>query len=52
MKKLNETVEWIYGDGQTAPKDAFKKKLDEFKKIGLPIKNRYRFHSEIDIYIE
>ena len=52
LQKLNQTVEWIYGEGQNAPKDVFKQKLEEFKKIGLPIKNRYRFHSEIDVYME
>lgn len=51
LQKLNETVEWIYGDGVTAPKEEFKTKLEEFKKIGTPIKERYRFHSEIDIYL-
>jgi hypothetical protein len=52
LKKLNETVEWIYGEGQTAPKEAFKQRLDEFKKIGVPIKKRYRFHTEIEPYFE
>jgi hypothetical protein len=51
MKKLNETVDWIYGEGQSASKDLYKAKLDEYKKIGTPIRERYRFHSEIEVYM-
>jgi len=34
LQKINEAVDWIYGDGQTAPREEFKKRLDEFRKIG------------------
>lgn len=52
LNQLTQTVDWIYGEGQTASIDIYRQKLDAFKKIGLPIKNRYRFHSEIEIYME
>ena len=52
MQKLQETVDWLYGEGQSAPVQAYKDKLNEFKKIGYPVKERYRFHSEIDVYLQ
>ena len=38
MKDINETVEWIYGDGETAPKSQYVERTEKFKKIGEPIK--------------
>ena len=52
LNQLNQTIEWIYGEGQTAPTELYKSKLETFKKFGVPIKNRYRFHSEIEVYLE
>lgn len=52
LNQLSQTVDWIYGEGQTASIEVYRQKLDAFKKIGIPIKNRYRFHSEIEIYLE
>jgi hypothetical protein len=37
MQLLQETIDWIYGEGQEASNDKNKKKLDEFKKIYLTI---------------
>lgn len=34
LQKINETVDWLYGDGQNAPQEQFLKRLNEFKKIG------------------
>jgi len=44
-------VTWLYGEGQTASNDVYKVKLDAFKKIGLPIKERHRFLSEYPVYL-
>ena len=50
INKLNEAIEWIYGAGQSASNDEYKKRLEEFKKIGMPIKERARFHGEFPIF--
>ena len=50
LKKLNDTVAWIYGEGQSAPTQQYKQRLEEFRKLGVPIKNRCLFHSEIEVY--
>ena len=42
----------LYGEGQTAPKEQFKEKLTAFKKVGLPIKERHRFYSEIEVFLQ
>ena len=52
LADINHTVEWLYGDGQNAAGTEYSKKLEDFKKIGLPVKERYRFHSEFPIYYE
>lgn len=51
LEQINETVTWLYGEGQTASNDVYKTKLDAFKKIGLPIKERHRFLSEYPVYL-
>ena len=50
LEELNKTVEWLYADGANAAGSEYKKRLDEFKKVGTPVKERYRFYSEIDVY--
>jgi hypothetical protein len=52
LPQLQQTVDWIYGDGQAAPAQAFRAKLDEYKKFGIPIKQRFLFHTEFPIYLE
>lgn len=52
VSDISETVEWLYGDGANAANTEYKKRLDEFKKIGLPVKERYRFHSEFPVFYE
>ena len=52
LGKLQQTIDWIYGDGQQAAAQAFKARLEEFKKIGVPIKQRFLFRSEFPIYVE
>jgi hypothetical protein len=50
LAELNQTIDWIYGDGETAPKAEFKTKMDKFKQIGEPVKARHFYYSELDIY--
>ena len=38
LGKLNQAVDWIQGEGQSASKDVYKQKLAEFKAIGMPVK--------------
>jgi hypothetical protein len=50
LPEINEVVEWIYGDGESAPKNEYKDKLAKFKLIGEPCKNRHFYYGELDIY--
>ena len=50
IAEINEVVEWIYGDGEFAAKEVCKAKLDKFKAIGDPVKNRHFYYSELDVY--
>jgi len=52
MQRLQQTIDWIYGDGQQAPTDEYKKRLEEFKKIAFPIKARFNFRSDFPVYVE
>ncbi|RUP51485.1 hypothetical protein BC936DRAFT_147947 [Jimgerdemannia flammicorona] len=42
VAQLNEAEDWLYGDGEDALKSAYVIKLDELKKVGVPIAERYR----------
>ncbi|KAK9060466.1 hypothetical protein SSX86_021170 [Deinandra increscens subsp. villosa] len=46
LTKLQETQDWIYGDGEDETKDAYIAKLNELKKQGNPVEQRYKEHSE------
>jgi len=50
LNKLQQTIDWIYGEGQSASNDEYKKRLTEFKVIGNPVKVRARFHDEFPVY--
>ena len=50
LAEINQTVEWIYGDGESAPKAEFKTKMDKFMQIGEPVKARHFYYSELEIY--
>ena len=52
IQRLQETIDWIYGEGHQAPTDQYKKRLDEFKKIFFPIKARFNFRSDFPVYLE
>ena len=50
IAEINEVVEWIYGDGENAATEEYKKKIEKFKAIGEPVKNRHFYYSELDLY--
>jgi len=45
-------VEWLYADGENAPKNQYLEKIRVFRSIGEPIKQRHYYYSEIDIYFK
>lgn len=51
LKQLQETIDWIYGNGQSAPAEEYRKRLDMFAGLNIKLKDRFLFHTEIDIYI-
>ena len=50
IAEINKVVDWIYGEGENAPKEQYRTKLEEFKKIGDPVKQRHFYYSELDVY--
>ncbi|KAJ0701581.1 putative Heat shock protein 70 family [Helianthus annuus] len=46
IAKLQETEDWLYEDGEDETKGVYIAKLDELKKQGDPIEQRYKEHSE------
>lgn len=51
FEDVQKTEDWIYSQEGT-PREEYKKRLDDFKKIGEPIKTRYHFYSEIFVFFE
>lgn len=50
LADLNQTIDWIYGDGENAPLSEYRTKLESYKKIGEPVKARYFYYSELEVY--
>ena len=50
LKEINEVVDWLYGDGETASKEEYKTRIDKFRKIGDPVKQRHFYYGELDLY--
>jgi hypothetical protein len=50
IKRLQETIDWIYGEGQSASHASYKQRLEEFKKLAYPIKARFNFRSDFPVY--
>ncbi|EPS57643.1 hypothetical protein M569_17174, partial [Genlisea aurea] len=46
IAKLQEVEDWLYEDGEDENKGVYVAKLEELKKVGDPIEERYREHSE------
>lgn len=53
LKDLNQTVEWLYepNGGEIATKSELWLRLNNFRKIGEPIKKRQDYYSEVDVYL-
>lgn len=51
IQTLAETEEWIYADGENAPLDAQRSKLQNLQTIGEPVKSRYKFRSEFEEWV-
>ena len=51
MARLQKTIEWIYGEGQQSSTEEYKKRLDEFRKIFVPIKARFNFRADFPVYL-
>ena len=52
LAEISVVVEWIYADGETAPKQEYITRLDKFKTIGEPVKQRHFYYSELEVYYE
>jgi len=48
LKNINETVEWLYGDGANAATADFTQRLEAFRTIGEPAASRYRYYSTVE----
>lgn len=44
LAQLNTIEEWLYGDGTHGTKADYQTRLDDLKKIGDPVKARFRFY--------
>jgi hypothetical protein len=53
VKDINEIIDWLYdNDSRTATKQQLESKLFVFKTIGEPIKRRYNYYNELDVYFK
>lgn len=50
IEEINKVVDWIYGDGEQAPKQEYMDKLAKFKAVGEPVKQRHFYYSELEVY--
>jgi len=50
MADIDQTVEWLYDDGEDAESVEYETRLSKFKAIGDPAKKRHFYHSELTTY--
>uniref|UniRef100_A0A4W3J9S7 Uncharacterized protein n=1 Tax=Callorhinchus milii TaxID=7868 RepID=A0A4W3J9S7_CALMI len=43
---LEDTENWLYEDGEDQPKQVYLDKLEELKRLGQPVQNRFKEHEE------
>lgn len=48
LAQLNETVEWLYAEGENAPLAEYQERQTKFSAIGVPIRTRAQFYSTIE----
>ena len=52
LQMIAEVIEWLYTDeGEQASNQVLQSKIDFFRSIFEPVKLRYGYYSEIDIYL-
>ena len=49
---LNDTRDWLYGDGDDVAKSVYDQKLNDLKKIGDPLKKRYNESQDRQFYVD
>ena len=47
VKEINEVVDWLYDAGENSTYEEYKKRLDHFKTIGEPVKEREFYWNEL-----
>ncbi len=52
LQDIENAIAWIYGEGMNAQPEEYKTKLQHFKEVGNPVKERYLFYTEVGIYQE
>jgi heat shock protein 4 len=52
LAEINQVVDWLYADGENAPKGEYRTRLEKFKAIGEPVRQRHFYYSELDVYFE
>lgn len=50
MTDINQTVDWLYDDGDDAAAEEYQTRLAKFRAIGDPAKKRHFYYSELAIY--
>jgi hypothetical protein len=50
LAEVSQTIDWLYGEGENALKEAFQERLTKFRASGDPIKERKNFRSEYPVY--
>lgn len=51
MENLLATEAWIYAEGENAPLEEQRARLEALKSMGTPIKDRYRFKNELPDHV-
>lgn len=51
QENLAATEAWIYAEGENAPLEDQRSRLEALKAIGLPVKNRYHFRADFPSYV-
>ena len=52
LAKVNECVDWLYGDGENAQLNDYQDRLKAFRDVGEPVKKRHWYYTEINPVLE
>lgn len=50
LEEVSQVVEWLYADGEDAPTNEYRTRLQKFQSVGDPVKKRQFYYSELDTY--